>query len=52
MSASFLTLLAFKAGLRIRMDVTLGWNAEKHLPHRPLVLCSNLPNDLGHFDEV
>ena len=22
------------------------------LPHRPLVLCSNLPIDSGHFDEV
>ena len=23
-----------------------------NLPHRPLVLYSNLPNDNGHFDEV
>ena len=22
------------------------------LPHHPLVLCSNIPNDHGHFDEV
>ena len=22
------------------------------LPHRPLVLFTNLPNDHGHFDEV
>ena len=22
------------------------------LPHRPLVLCLNLPDDHGHFDEV
>ena len=22
------------------------------LPHYPLVLCSDLPNDHGHFDEV
>jgi len=22
------------------------------MPHHSLVLCSNLPNDHGHFDEV
>ena len=25
---------------------------QKKLPRRPLVLCSNLPNDHGNFDEV
>ena len=29
-----------------------GGSRRKKLPHRPLVLCSNLPNDHGHFDEV
>ena len=24
----------------------------KDLPHHSLVLCSNLPNDHGHFNEV
>ena len=29
-----------------------GGGSRKKLPHRPPVLCSNLPNDHGHFDEV
>ena len=29
-----------------------GGGGEKKHPHRPLVLCPNLPDDHGHFDEV